>query len=95
MTLSYNLLSTEVDTTTYLFIEHQNDAQSKITYVLNVKELIEHSQYQLTAIDTSTGLQKYVILHATMLNTNNLYIFLFNCSHNPDNLLAGIEANNE
>lgn len=95
MVSSYNLLSTEKDTATYLLIEHLDNAQSKITYVLNIKELIEHSQYQLTAIDTNTGLQQYAILHATLLNTNNLYIFLFNCSNNVENLLQGIEVDNE
>ena len=52
--------------------ENSNDSADKISAIINVKELKEHAQYQITVIETDTSFRQEYNIHGVYLTPNNL-----------------------
>jgi hypothetical protein len=63
----------------------------KISAIINVKELKEHAQYQITVIETETGYKQDYPIHGVYLSPNNLLSIAVSHIQRDPSLMSGLE----
>lgn len=92
---SYNLAKFD-EGIVYFIKEKIGDPNSennsdKISAIINVKELKEHAQYQITVIETETGFRQEYPIHGVYLSPNNLLSIAVSHIKRDPSLMSGLE----
>lgn len=88
---TYSLYSLEANASYFVSLL-ENDKKS-IVAIVNVQELIAHSQYKISIINTSTTQMGNVIVSDKLLNTDNMVIIALNFLNNVQDLLLSTTEN--
>lgn len=92
---SYNLAKFE-EGIVYFIKEHlgqpnSENSVSKISAIVNLKELKEHAQYIITVIETETGHKQEYPIHGSYLTPNNIMNIAVSHIKRDPSIMSGLE----
>lgn len=90
MESTYNLAKFE-DGLTYFIKDTNENSESSIKALLNVRELKEHAQYHLTLLNTKDSSKKEHIIHGVYLTPKNLLNISLALLENNPALMSDLE----
>jgi hypothetical protein len=68
-----------------------NSVAERIVAIINVKEVKEHAQYQITVIETETAYKREYPIHGVYLTPNNILNIALSHIKRDDSLLSNLE----
>ena len=71
--------------------ENPDSFIDQISAIINVKELKEHAQYQITVIETDTGFKQEYNIHGVYLTPNNLLSIAVSHLKRDPNIMSNLE----
>lgn len=63
----------------------------KISAIINIKELKEHAQYQITVIETETSYKQEYNIHGVYLSPNNILSIAVSHIKRDPSVMSGLE----
>lgn len=88
----YDLHSLDSYTVYMLTESSAKNTTPKISAIIAIAEILEHSQYQIFLIDPATMNNTTIMIHGTYLTMDNLSIIGHNFINNNENLLDSIKS---
>jgi hypothetical protein len=68
-----------------------HNTAEKISAIVNIKELKEHAQYQITVIECETGYKQDYTIHGVYLIPNNILSIAVSHLKRDPSLMSGLE----
>lgn len=68
-----------------------NNSIEKISAIINIKELKEHAQYQITVLETDTGYKQEYNIHGVYLSPNNILNIAVSHIKRDPSVMSGLE----
>lgn len=87
----YDLYAWDSGATYFLSVSDTENKDKKIATIINVKEIIPHSQYQVTLIKPDSQETDSVIIHGGLLTMHNLTSIAFNFANNFQDILNNVQ----
>lgn len=71
--------------------EDPNNSIEKISAIINIKELKEHAQYQITVLETETSYKQEYNIHGVYLSPNNILSIAVSHIKRDPSVMSGLE----